>query len=285
MKPRAAPTGDGAQRCPCCGSAQRELSAGCPRCGAPAGWQPETTRRPLALKGFSATLLGMQFVGRHPGLWTWIVVPLVVNVLLFVGLTWWLIASFGSWAPDLSATWPGWIDWLRVGLDALGVTTLLNLLLGTVCILASLLATLLLSGVINSPFYDVLSDRTECLFFGQKDPGRGWTALPRDTLRSLTAALSLAARQLAVLTLLFIASFFVVGAPFFMAAGFYFTGLGLIDVTLSRKLYRGRVRARWARRHLPAVLALGVPVSLLPPLAPFGIVGATLLFLQDPDKP
>jgi len=284
MSARAASTRDGSPRCRRCGAPLAAPGA-CPRCAAPAGWEPATTRRPGPLAGFGSVFEGISFVRAHPGLLTWIALPLLVNAALFGFLVWWIGGSLGSFVPDFQTEWPGWIDWLRVGLDGLGVSTLLTWLGGLVGVLAAFLLTLLLAGIVNAPFYDVLSERVENVFLERKDPGRGLLALPADTLRSLGAALSLALRQLVVLGALFLLSFFVVGAPLFAAAGFYFTGLAQVDVTLSRKLYPGRARARWARRHLLGLMAMGLPVSFVPPLAPFGIVGATLLFLRDPDKP
>lgn len=285
---RVASTKDGSPRCPRCAAPLAAPLVGaetCPRCEAGAGWEPEARRRPGPFAGFSAVFEGMSFVRAHPGLLTWIALPLLLNAALFGFLVWWIGGSLGSFAPDFQSEWPAWIDWLRAGLDSLGVTTLLRWLGAAVGVLAAFLLTLLLAGIVNAPFYDVLSERVESAYFGRKDPGRGLLALPADTLRSLGAALSLALRQLVVLGVLFLLSFVVVGAPLFAAAGFYFTGLALLDVTLSRKLYPGRTRARWARRHLLGLMAMGLPVSFVPPLAPFGIVGATLFFLRDPDKP
>ncbi|GJM21952.1 MAG: hypothetical protein DHS20C15_18670 [Planctomycetota bacterium] len=284
MSARAAPTREGDPRCPRCGTALATPTA-CPRCDAPPGWQPENPRRPSPLAGLGASFEGIRYVLANPRLITWILLPLIVNTALFVGLVIWLDGSLAAFVPDFESEWAGWIDWLRVGLRDLGVATLLRWICALVGLLAGFLATLLLSGIVNAPFYDVLSERVESVYLGRNDPGRGWLALPADTFRSIGAAVSLALRQLLVLGVLFLLSFVVVGAPLFAAAGFYFTGLALVDVTLSRKLYPGRVRARWARRHLLSLMAVGLPVSFVPPLAPFGIVGATLLFLRDPDKP
>ena len=97
---------------------------------------------------------------------------------------------------------------------------------------------------------------------------------------SLRAALSLAILQAAVLGLLFLLSFTAVGAPLFVLAGFFFSGFALADITLARHRLDAPARRRWAGRHVDLLLGLGLPVSLLPPLAPFAVVGATLLCLR-----
>jgi hypothetical protein len=105
-----------------------------------------------------------------------------------------------------------------------------------------------------------------------------------DILRSVRAAASVAMRQAVVMLVLFPLSFTAIGAPLFMIAGFYYAGLAQVDITLSRKLYPGSRRTRWGRRHWGLVLGAGIPLSMLPLLAPFGIVGTTLAFLEEPDK-
>jgi uncharacterized protein involved in cysteine biosynthesis len=142
----------------------------------------------------------------------------------------------------------------------------------------------MVAGIVNAPFYDLLSEAVENLALGRKDPGRPWSAFLADSWFALAAALSLVWRQALVLAALWLLSFTAVGAPLFVAAGFYYTGFALIDVTLARKRYPARERRAWARRHGLALLGLGLPVAIIPPLQPFGIVGATLLYLASRDK-
>jgi uncharacterized protein involved in cysteine biosynthesis len=231
------------------------------------------------LNGLEGALRGAVFLGEHPRLWAWIVAPLLINVLLFSGFIALALQGGQALMPDLSnADW-GWFDWLR---DVLAPT--LQVLLTIVAVLASLLATLMVAGIVNAPFYDLLSEQVESLALGYKDPGRPWSAFLADSFFAVAAALSLVWRQAFVLALLWLFSFTAVGVPLFIAAGFYYTGFSLIDVTLARKRYPARARRAWARRHALALLGLGLPVVIIPPLQPFGIVGATLLFLSSKDK-
>jgi uncharacterized membrane protein len=101
---------------------------------------------------------------------------------------------------------------------------------------------------------------------------------------STWAAILLVARQVVIMAVLFLFSFTAIGAPLFMLAGFFFTGLALQDITLARKRYPATERAAWGRRHVANLIGTGLLVNLLPPLAPFGVVGATLTYLDDPNK-
>ena len=57
--------------------------------------------------------------------------------------------------------------------------------------------------------------------------------------------------------------------------------LGAADVVLGRKRYPGTARLAWARRRWPFLLGLGAPVSFVPLLLPFAVVGATLAYLMQ----
>lgn len=275
-------TGHGAARCWSCGAATGGTQP-CPRCGAE-GPAPAAMRGAVGFlarigKGAAAPLRGLAFLNKHPRLWSFIALPLLLNLIVCVLAFWFLLGWIGDWMPDLSQQWPAWIDWAR---SALG--WLLEVVLWAVSLLAAAISALALSGVVNSFFYDLLSEKVEAAHFGRPDPGRPLSALLGDILRGLRASISLLVRYALVMIVLLALSFTAVGAPLLVVAGFYYAGLAQIDLTMARKLYPGSRRTGWARRHLPLVLGLGVPVSFLPLVMPFGVVGATLAFLEEPAK-
>jgi len=271
------PTTPTERRCRGCGSLA--LAPGpCARCGVDPG-APGAGRRRGPVIGVMSPVRGIRFLSRNPRLWSWVVLPLVVNTILFGVIAFLTARHIGDWLPDFAEPWPAWIDWLRTGLG-----WVLEALLVVVGVLAAWFATLILAGIVNAPFYDRLSEAVESAYFERDDPGRPLSAFAGDVVRSLAAALSMAARYLLVMAVLFPLSFTAIGAPLFAVAGFYYAGLAQVDVPMARKLYPGRLRAWWGRSHLLLVVGLGVPISLVPLLAPFGIVGATLAFLDDPRK-
>jgi len=237
---------------------------------------------PLAAQftaGLAGVPRGVAFVGRHPRLWTWIALPLLINLalcaLLVVG-GWTLVEPL---LPRFEGGDWGWFDWLRV---SLGPT--LRVLLALVAAATALLVTLMIAGVVNAPFYDVLSEGVEALALGHPVPGRPWSKLVSDALFALRAALSLLWRQTLVMAVLYLLSFTAVGAPLFLAATCFYSGFALVDVTLARKRRPAAVRRAFGRRHAVMLLGLGLPVTLFPPLQPFGVAGATLLCLGVPDQ-
>jgi uncharacterized protein involved in cysteine biosynthesis len=239
--------------------------------------QPSTRAMPLGeqfVDGLAGVPRGLRFVGLHPRLWTWIALPLLVNLILFalVIVSGWTLVE--PLLPDFAGDW-GVFDWLRVSLGPA-----LRVLLALVAAAAALLVTLLLAGVINAPFYDLLSEKVEALALGRPLPERPWSKLLPDLLFAVGAALALLWRQVLVMAALYLLSFTAVGAPLFLVATIYYAGFALVDVTLARQRHPAAARRAFARRHALLLLGLGLPVVLFPPLQPFGIAGATLLQMR-----
>ena len=201
--------------------------------------------------------------------------PLVIDIAVFAALVVLAVSLADSASPGFAEPWWGWIDGLR-GVVAWSTRNLLRV----VAVAAAFFATLGAAGAINAPFHDLLSEKTEDRALSVPDPGRPWGLLLSDFGRAARAALLLLAVQAAVMVPLFVLSFTAVGAPFFAAAGAWFAGMGLTDIPLGRKRYGGRERIRWALRRWPLVMGLGIPVTLLPPLQPLAVIGATLLYLE-----
>jgi uncharacterized protein involved in cysteine biosynthesis len=268
-------------RCRRCGTLpEGAVAESCRRCGSSAvAARAPRARPPGPLAGLEGAVRGAAFVGNNPRLWTWIIIPLLINAATcgaFILLGYQLAEP---WLPDLAAQDWGWFDGVRVVL-----LPVLQALIWMVAVVAALVVTLMVAGVINAPFYDLLSEKVENVALGVPDPGRPWSKIIEDSIFALRAALLIALRQAIVMLFLFVLSFTAIGAPLFVLAGFYYTGFALLDVTLARKRYDGRARIAWCRRHWALSIGLGLPVNIIPPLQPFGIVGATLLYLESPEK-
>ena len=231
---------------------------------------------------------GFSFLGARRRLWGLAAIPVLFAFIAVGGVatTFFLeIAAihgfFDALLPTVEAG--AWYTWLWVGpLKALFF--LGGWLAVIVAFAVSLVAAMLLANLASAPFLDLLSEKVEKAHFGLADPGRPFSALLTDIGRSLLDSLSLLARWGLVMVVLFALSFTAVGAPLFAVASWYYLGLAQLDITLARKLYKAGQRTAWARRHFPLVVGLGLPVAFVPLLAPFAIVGATLAFLDEPDK-
>jgi uncharacterized protein involved in cysteine biosynthesis len=268
-------------RCPRCGHLPDagDVAGPCRRCRAPAGSPGPAGTPPGFREGLAAPFRGAGYVLRHPVLVPWVLGPLLVvllaaTVLAVVGFVW-----AGDLAPELADPWSKGLDWSRAVVRWLAAAGL-----RVAGALAGVYVALALAGTITAPLQDLLSEKTEEVVLGVPDPGRPWSAFLLDAMRGAAAALVVLVLQAAVMAPLFLLSFFALGAPLFAAAGALFAGLGAADVVLGRKRYPGGGRLSWARGRLPFLLGLGAPLSFVPPLLPFAVVGATLAYLDDGRK-
>jgi uncharacterized protein involved in cysteine biosynthesis len=221
------------------------------------------------LPGLGSFLRGAAFAARRPALWPWILLPAAANAALLVlllGCAWTLAPDL---VPTMDAPWHPALEWSREALR--GGARLFARVVGALLALGLSLA---LVGVVNAPFYEVLSHRTERAAAG--DAAAGDAAPPSNLLRALRASLLLLAVEAAVLLPLALLALFTPLAPAVAVAGAWFCGLSLSDAALARRGLGGRARLRWARERWGLVLGLGLPVYLFPPGAPFGVVGAAL---------
>ncbi len=88
----------------------------------------------------------------HPQLRWFVLGPLLINLLLFVGLTWFAFAQFGQWMDMLMAKIPAWLDFLA---------WIFWVLFGGFLLLVYGYSFAILGNLLASPFYGPLSERVE----------------------------------------------------------------------------------------------------------------------------
>ena len=95
-------------------------------------------------RGFSLML--------KPGIRPWVILPLLLNILLFIGLTGLAVSYFGGWLDALMAWLPGWLDFIATIIWGLFALALLLVYAYTFTLAANL---------ISSPFFGVLAERCQ----------------------------------------------------------------------------------------------------------------------------
>jgi len=103
----------------------------------------------------------------HPKLRPYILVPLLVNIVLFGVLTTSLIYYLGAisgtgYSPDL----PSYLDWLKPAIDLL--MTLLGILLIALVLIVYAYSFNIITNIIASPFYGLLAEQAQHLITGTK---------------------------------------------------------------------------------------------------------------------
>lgn len=231
--------------------------------------------------GASALLQGLTLLNT-PGLRRFVAIPLLINVLLFIGSIYVLASQFS----DLVAGWishlPDWLLWLEWFFWVLFALTALLLVFYTFSILANIIA---------SPFNSLLAEAVERHLTGQPLPTGGSFI---DAFKAAPAAVLDELRKLGYMALLaipiLILSFFLAPiAPFLWALfGAWMLALEYGDYPMGNHQLRfGEQRAR-IRKHKLLALGFGgatLVATMIPLLnflvMPAAVAGATRLWVTQ----
>lgn len=233
--------------------------------------------------GFSFPFRGLAFVVRTPSLWPWVLLPVLLMIALIIGagfIAWWLTPILLSY---LWAMPPG--GW---------TLTLWHVTSTVLWLVVFLLTTVVLYvgfGIIATPFYDQLSERTEAMLIGPR-ANVSWGQWAGDILQSIIHSMF----AFALWALFFCASLLIGLIPVLGQILEFFIGGGLTAFLLSREMMDGPMSRRrfsfktklavvWS--NLAVCLGFGAATSLflaVPVLnlfsLPCAVVGGTRMFVQ-----
>jgi CysZ protein len=244
------------------------------------------------LIGASALGHGFGLINRR-GVRPFVVVPLILNTVVFVALIWLSADYFQNLLHGLMSYVPHWLSWL---------SWLLWLLFGGLVALSLFYGFSLLANLIGSPFNGYLSARVE-----QRITGTPPSAAPTNPLAEIVEAIAGELRKLvyfvllALLVLLVSLVVFVVPglnllSPLIPALWFIFgawtLALEYSDYPLGNRGMRFANQRELLRRYRARALGFGAATTLatLIPLVnllvmPAAVAGATLLWSRDPGTP
>lgn len=220
---------------------------------------------------------------RQPGLRRFVVIPLLLNLVLFTAGIIWAVRRFGAWmeqwVPQLPA-WLGFLEWLLWPLFAL---VLLLVLIFTFTMLANLIA---------SPFYGFLADRVAEQERGLVSAPPGFRELllvaPRSVLRELRKIAYYLPRLAGLLLLTLIPVVNLVASPLLILFGIWMMAAQYLDYQADNDQVSFIDMLRWMRGHRALSLSFGLPVYLgmLIPLVnllvmPAAVAGSTLLWVRE----
>ena len=132
------------------------------------------------LKGFGYVLEGMRLI-RLPGLRRFVLVPLLVNTVLFSALMFAAVSGFERLLDYLLGFLPDWLHWLQYLLWPLFAVSVLLIFVYSFTLIANLLA---------APFNGILAEAVEKHLTGQSLEQTGdWRALLNDVVPSLLSEL------------------------------------------------------------------------------------------------
>ena len=141
--------------------------------------------------------------------------------------------------------------------------------------------------VINSPFYDFLSEKVEEIYLGQSFEEKwSWEYIKRNILTPIKESLKLVLWELGITILLFVVSIISagLGTVLFALAGPYLASLTVFDFVMARKIYTLAEKRQYLHSNLAFIMGFGTPTYFAPFLIPFAVVGSTLAYMASRHK-
>jgi CysZ protein len=233
------------------------------------------------LKGAGYALAGLRWLPR-PQLRRFVVLPLMINVLLFGGLIAWGAQEFGLFLDWALGYLPAWLDWLRWLLWPLFVITVLLVVFYTFTLVANFIA---------SPFNGLLAERVEALARSQPSVPAGgplWKEIVRAPVTELTKLGYFLVRALPLLVLFLLPGLNAVAPVLWLAFSAWMLALQYADYPLGNHGLRFREQRRLLGRRRVLALGFGSAVLLLTvvPIVnflvmPAAVIGATLMWVEQ----
>ncbi|MEO4047741.1 sulfate transporter CysZ [Pseudomonas sp. CAU 1711] len=237
-------------------------------------------------------LSGPQYLGQglklvlSPGLRLFVLLPLAVNTLLFIGLIVLAMQQFGGWVDSVMPNLPDWLGFLEYLLWPLFVLLVLVIMFFTFTLLANIIA---------APFNGFLAEKVEVVLRGRDDfPPFSWAELlamvPRTLGRELRKLVYFLPRALPLLILTFVPVLNLVAAPLWILFGVWMMAVQYIDYPADNNKLGWDEMLAWLREKRWQSLGFGgaTYLALLVPFVnilvmPAAVAGATLFWVRERD--
>ena len=222
-----------------------------------------------------------------PGIRVYVLVPLLVNVVLFAAILYFGFGLIGALIDWLLASMGDWLDWLRY---------LLWPLFAAVALIVVFFTFSLVGNLIAAPFNGLLAEAVECHITGEPIPAGGFRKMLRDLGNTVLSEL----RKLAYIVMwgiptlvLFVIPGLNLAAPFvWMLFGAWMLAISFVDYPMGNHGLTFPEQRRQLGRHRYLALGFGgaAMVAVAIPLVnflviPAAVAGATILWVERLEKP
>lgn len=235
-------------------------------------------------------LSGPQYLGEglklvlSPGLRLFVLLPLAINTVLFIGLIVLAMQQFGIWMDSLMPNLPDWLSFLTYVLTPLFFLLVLVIMFFTFTLLANIIA---------APFNGFLAEKVEVVLRGRDDfPPFSWAELmammPRTIGREMRKLAYFLPRAIPLLILTFVPVLNLVAAPLWILFGVWMMAVQYIDYPADNNKLGWNEMLAWLRAKRwqslgfggATYLALMIPfVNIL--VMPAAVAGATLFWVRE----
>lgn len=231
--------------------------------------------------GLQYLMQGFALLGK-PGLRRFVILPLLVNLLLFGGMIGFAYGWINDLSQDLIDKLPDWLHWLSYLVIPVFVLSAMLVIFYTFSVLANLIA---------APFNGLLAEAVEYHLTGRRLEA-DWGQLMRDIVPSVASELRkllyFALRALPLLLLLLIPGVNIVASVLWVLFSAWMMAVQYIDYPMANhQLFFKDQRARLRKRPLLAwsfgglvMLATMVPVANFI-IMPAAVAGSTALYVRE----
>lgn len=234
------------------------------------------------VKGAGYLLRGFSML-TQPGIRQFVLVPMLINILLFSGAIWLLINEFDRWVEYWMSQLPTWLSFLDFLLWPLFALLVLIVVYYGFSIVANLVA---------APFNGFLSEKVELQQRGVRIADDGWkgllTMVPRALARELSKLAYYLPRLLALLVISLIPGVNLLSPLLWFVFGAWMMAIQYCDYPMdNNKVTFRHMKELLAERNLTS-LSFGaiVQMGMLIPVVnlimmPAAVIGATLYWCED----
>lgn len=237
------------------------------------------------VRGAGYFLRGLSMLPQ-PGIRSFVLIPLVINILLFGGAIWLLVDQFDIWIDRMMNAWLpdwGWLEFLRYLLWPLFALLILVVVYYSFSIVANLIA---------APFNGFLSEKVERELRGTVGADEGWAELvkmvPRALGREVAKLMYYLPRVLVLLVLSFIPVINLVMPLVWFLFGAWMMAIQYCDYPMdnNRVSFAEMKRLLKSRRLTAVGFGSLVQFGMLVPLVnllimPAAVVGATIYWVEE----
>lgn len=236
--------------------------------------------------GSAYLLRGLSYLPK-PGIRTFVIIPLLINLFLFGGAIYLLITNFSAWVQYLIDLWlPDW-EWLSF------LEYLLWPLLAVLVVIGVYYGFSVVANFIAAPFNGILAEKVEQQLRGQVNSNLdSWQSVVKMIPQALGRELSKLAYYLPRLLMLFILSFIPVinlVMPFvWFAFAAWMMAIQYCDYPMDnnrvsfKQMRQLLAERRWAALGFGSLVQLGMLVpGLNLILMPTAVIGSTIFWVEQ----
>lgn len=234
-----------------------------------------------ASAGMQYFMQGLRWLTR-PGLRRYVIIPLIINIVLFVALFWLGLHYFSEFVQWIDHFLPKWLRWL---------SWLLWIIFGLSFLIVMVYTFTLIANLIAAPFNGLLAEKVELLATGKKLEDTSWAQIvkeiPRALKRQLQFILYYLPRAILGLICFFIPVVQVAAGPLWFLFNSWMMSVQYIDYPMDnhRIEFKPMLHQLRDKRGLNFGFGMASMVATMIPFVnfiamPASVIGATLLWVD-----